>query len=212
MGRWNRTGNRRTFFKAVAGDRRAFLKTAAAVAAIALSSNAQPPSRPLNIILIFADDLGYGDMGCFGSSISTSNLHQMAREGMPFRHFYAGGPVCSPSRASLLTGRYPARSGIPRVFDPDDTYGIAGFGNYNCADGEERRLCNHVHRQVALGSLPQFMPTNRGFDEFYGIPYSIDMSPLPLMHNLSVIEEPANLNNLTVSTLLRSRRSRPKGG
>src|SRR5260370_22148257 len=121
MGSSNATGNRRAFFKSVAGDRRAFLKTAAAGAAIALSGKGEPPSRPLNIVLILADDLGYGDLGCCGSCISTPNLDQMAREGMRFRHFYAGGPTCSPSRASLLTGRYPARTGIPRVLEPDDT-------------------------------------------------------------------------------------------
>lgn len=197
MGLSNTTGNRRTFFNAVAGDRRAFLKTAATGAAVALSSSAQPPSRPLNIVLIFADDLGYGDLSCYGSCISTPNLDQMAREGIRFRHFYAGGPVCSPSRASLLTGRYPARCGIPRVLDPDDTYGLPDsettIGQMVKSAGYATMCIGKWH----LGSLPQFMPTNRGFDEFYGIPYSIDMSPRPLMHNLDILEQPANLNTLT---------------
>src|SRR5215831_6474246 len=101
MGLRDTVGNRRAFFKSVAGDRRAFLKTAATGAAFSLSSQAQ--TGPPNIIVIMADDLGYGDLGCYGSSIATPCLDQMALDGMRFRHFYAGGPVCSPSRASLLT-------------------------------------------------------------------------------------------------------------
>jgi arylsulfatase A-like enzyme len=197
MGLSKTTGNRRGFFKAIAGDRRAFLKTATAGAAIALSSKAQPPSRPLNIVLIFADDLGYGDLSCYGSCISTPYLDKMAREGILFRHFYAGGPVCSPSRASLLTGRYPARMGIPRVLVPDDTYGLPDSETTIAQMVKSAGYATMCIGKWHLGAMPQFMPTNRGFDEYYGIPYSIDMAPRPLMHNLDVIEQPANLNTLT---------------
>jgi arylsulfatase len=191
------SGNRRAFFKAVAGDRRAFLKTAAAGAAVALSSNAQSQSRPLNIVLIVADDLGYGDLSCYGSVISTPNLDQMAQDGMRFTHFYAGGPTCSPSRAALMTGRYPVRVGIPRVLDPGDNNGMPAS---ETTIAQMLKPAGYATMHVGkwhLGSQPQFLPTNHGFDHFYGIPYSIDMSPRPLMQDLNVIEQPANLDNLT---------------
>jgi len=113
-----------------------------------------------------------------------------------FRHFNAAGPVCSPSRASLLTGRYAPRVGIVDVLFPTDTVGlpesettIAGMLK---PIGYQTMCVGKWH----LGSEPQFLPTNHGFDEFYGLPYSHDMTPLPLMHNLEVIEEPADLATL----------------
>jgi arylsulfatase A-like enzyme len=69
--------------------------------------------------LILADDLGYGDLGCYGSRINTPNLDRMAADGALFRHFYAASPVCSPSRAALMTGRYSTRAGVPYVLGPD---------------------------------------------------------------------------------------------
>ena len=80
---------------------------------------AAPPVVP-NIVLIYCDDLGYGDLGCYGSSIPTPNLDRMAAEGVRFTNFYSANPVCSPSRAALLTGRYPTRVNVPRVFFPAD--------------------------------------------------------------------------------------------
>jgi arylsulfatase A len=168
-------------------------------------------------VLICTDDLGYGDLSCYkssmngipsyrqvrrgihgayGSGIYTPNLDRMAREGVLFHHFNAAGPVCSPSRASLLTGLYPARTGVVGVLFPTDTVGlrqsqttIAGilkpFGYTSMCVGKWH-----------LGSEQQCLPTNHGFDEFYGLPYSHDMHPLPLMHNTEVIEEPADLTTL----------------
>jgi arylsulfatase A len=78
----------------------------------------QDRKRP-NVIVILADDLGYGDLGCFGSSIPTPNLNKMAGEGVRLTRFYSASPVCSPSRAALLTGRYPARTGVVNVLMPD---------------------------------------------------------------------------------------------
>src|SRR5579862_3399419 len=177
-------GSRRSFLKTVTGNRRTFLKTAAAGAAIAISGKALPQSPP-NIILITGDDLGYGDLGCYGSCIATPNADQMSHEGMRFTHAYAGGPVCSPSRASLMTGRYPARVGIPRVLDPGDP----GIPASETTIAQMLKTVGYSTMCVGkwhLGDLPQYLPTNHGFDEFYGLPYSADMTPLPLMHNLAV--------------------------
>src|SRR6266571_2232399 len=106
-----------------APDRRGFLKSAA-VAAMTLPARAQPLAPP-NIVLITADDLGYGDLSCYGSRIQTPNLDRMAEEGVRFRQFYSASPVCSPSRAALLTGRYGVRSGVPNAFWPNDPGGLA---------------------------------------------------------------------------------------
>ena len=100
-------------------DRRTFLKTAAGVS---LTVPASAGTAPPNIIVILADDLGYGDLGCYGSSISTPNIDQMAAEGTRFTHFNSASPVCTPSRAGLLTGRYPIRTGLGYevIFEEDD--------------------------------------------------------------------------------------------
>ena len=79
--------------------------------------------RP-NVILILADDLGYGDLSCYGSPIQTPNLDRMAREGARFRQFYSASPVCSPSRASLMTGRYPTRAGVSHVLHTESQTGL----------------------------------------------------------------------------------------
>src|SRR2546422_6346008 len=102
--------------------RRRFLKaTAATTIHRALSrARAQQVPQPPNVVLIYADDLGYGDLGCYGSRIATPNLDRMAQEGIRFSNFYSASPVCSPSRAALLTGRYPTRVGVPSVLGPGD--------------------------------------------------------------------------------------------
>ncbi len=191
------SATRRDLFHAVTGNRRSFLKAAATTAAAAVSSQAQSPSRPPNVILIYCDDLGFGDLGSYGGTISTPNLDQMAQTGMRFTHYTSAAPVCSPARASVLTGRYPNRYGIPRVIDPDDDYGIPASETTIAQMLKGAGYATTCIGKWHLGSLPQFMPTNRGFDEFYGIPYSADMSPLPLMHNLDVVEQPANISTLT---------------
>src|SRR5262245_21127733 len=92
-------------------------------ASMAITARAKT-SRPPNIIVILADDLGYGDLGCSGSGIATPNIDQMSREGVRLTHFNSASPVCSPSRASWLTGRYPTRVGVPRVLSPGDGSGL----------------------------------------------------------------------------------------
>ena len=102
--------------------RRDFLKSAAAALTAPLFGAGE---RPPNIVMIFCDDMGYGDLHCYGSNLRTPNLDRMASEGIRFTQHYSANPVCSPSRAGLLTGRYPTRVGVPRVLFPQDTGGMS---------------------------------------------------------------------------------------
>jgi arylsulfatase len=185
---------RQAFMNTTGYDRRDFLKSTTAALLMPLLS---PEGRPPNIVFIYADDLGYGDLGCYGSSILTPNLDRMAAEGVRFTQFYSANPVCSPSRAALLTGRYPTRVGVPRVLMPKDTTGLPDsettIAQMLKAKGYKTMCVGKWH----LGHLPQYLPTHRGFDEYFGIPYSNDMTPRPLMHDLETIEEPAKLETLT---------------
>jgi arylsulfatase len=150
-----------------------------------------------NFIVILTDDLGFGDVQFNGSKIQTPNLNKLAANGVTFKQFYAADPVCSPSRAALLTGRYPTRVGVPDIIYATDTYGLAD-GEYTI--GDVLRTANYRTICIGkwhLGSLPQYLPTNKGFDEFYGVPYSNDMSPLPMMHNLDIVEPNTNNDYLT---------------
>lgn len=172
--------------------RRHFL-AASAAAASQLRAAATPP----NIVFILCDDLGYGDLGCYGSRIRTPNLDRMAAEGVRFTNFCSADPVCSPSRAALLTGRYPTRVGVPRVLFPQDPGGL---------NLDETTLANVLrkanYRTMAIGKWhlgrpTAYLPTSRGFDEYFGIPYSNDMTPRVLLRNTEVIEQTADLNTLT---------------
>lgn len=153
--------------------------------------------RPPNIVFIYADDLGYGDLGCYGGSLKTPNLDRMAHDGMRFTHALSANPVCSPSRAALLTGRYPTRVNVPRVFFPVDKTGLPDseqtMAQMLKAKGYKTMCVGKWH----LGHLPQYLPTARGFDNYFGIPYSNDMTPRWLMRDTTVIEEQATLETLT---------------
>jgi arylsulfatase A len=166
--------------------RRHFLKTAgAATLAGALADGAA--SRPPNVIMIYCDDLGYGDLGCYGSKIPTPNIDRMATEGARFTHFYSGNPVCSPSRAALLTGRYPTRVGVPRVLFPTSTTGLPDSEVTIAQMLKARNYATMCIGKWHLGHLPPYLPMRRGFDEYFGIPYSNDMSPRPLLHNTETL-------------------------
>lgn len=133
-------------------------------------------SRP-NVIIIFTDDQGYQDVGVFGSPlISTPNLDQMAQDGIRFTDFYSASPVCSPSRAALLTGAYPTRVGVPKVLWPNMPEGLSAqewtIADMLQAQGYATACVGKWH----LGDKPQYLPTNQGFDSYYGIPFSNDMS------------------------------------
>ena len=158
---------------------------------------AQAAAKPPNIVFIFCDDLGYGDLGCYGSKIPTPNLDRMAAQGVRFTNFCSADPVCSPSRAALLTGRYPTRVGVPRVLFPQDTGGL-DLGETTLANIlKQRQYKTMCIGKWHLGRPAPYLPTSRGFDEYFGIPYSNDMNPRVLMHNTDVIEQPATLETLT---------------
>ncbi|MGQ9650042.1 MAG: sulfatase family protein [Phycisphaerae bacterium] len=169
-----------------------FVTSGAAVAA----------DRPPNFVIIFADDLGYGDLGCYGHpTIRTPNLDRMAAEGMRFTQFYSAGEVCTPSRAALMTGRLPIRSGMcsdnPRVLFPSSAGGIPDSEVTLAEALKARGYATMCVGKWHLGHLPQYLPTKHGFDEYFGIPYSNDMKPTPLMRNEQCIEEPAVQETLT---------------
>jgi arylsulfatase len=175
-------------------NRRALLAGAAGM--LAAGPNAAA-TRPPNVVFIYCDDLGYGDLGCYGSPLRTPNLDRMARQGMRFTQFYSANPVCSPSRAALMTGRYPPRAGVPRVLFPQDTTGLPDSETTIARMLKDQGYKTMCVGKWHLGHLPQFLPTNRGFDEYFGIPYSNDMTPRVLMHNTEVVEQTATLETLT---------------
>lgn len=175
--------------------RRSFVKAAAGALVSRPAAFAQS-SRP-NIVLISGDDLGYGDLGCYGSRIRTPNLDAMARDGVRFRQFCSASSVCSPSRAALLTGRYPARVGVSRVLFPFDSFGIPETETTMAQMLKDAGYRTACVGKWHLGSQRPFLPTNRGFDEYFGIPHSHDMWPRPLMRNTEVVEETARLDMLT---------------
>jgi arylsulfatase A-like enzyme len=174
------------------------------------------PDKP-NIVVIFCDDLGYGDLGCYGHpSIRTPNLDRMAAEGMRFTDFYSAAPVCTPSRAALLTGRYAARSGMAsekrRVLFPDSTGGLPAN---EITIAEALKTKGYVTAAIGkwhLGHRTEHLPTRHGFDSFFGLPYSNDMDGVPgskfndrqwtqwnvpLMRNEEIVERPAVQTTLT---------------
>jgi len=188
------------------------------------AQDAEKDQQP-NFIIIFADDLGYGDLGVFGHpTIKTPALDQLAFEGQKWTNFYVAAPVCTPSRAGILTGRLPIRSGMcsdkRRVLFPDSNGGLPqseitiaralkGNGYHTAAIGKWH-----------LGHKARFLPTNHGFDSYFGIPYSNDMDMIkgknyhadqftfaedeyylaynvPLMRNEEVVERPADQRTIT---------------
>ena len=181
---------------------------------------APPPDEaaghPPNFVLIFIDDMGYGDIGPFGSTVNrTPNLDRMAGEGMRLTSFYAA-PVCTPSRAALMTGCYPIRNGLQTgswhpVLMPGDTHGIHGNEVTIAEILQEQGYATGIIGKWHLGDQPEFLPSHHGFDYHYGLPYSNDMSPfmprnprnhppLPLIRNDAVVREvPEDQSFLTAS-------------
>jgi arylsulfatase A len=167
-------------------DRRTFIKTSAAgitslaagnaLAMSAFRGTKLAPKRP-NVVVIFTDDQGYQDLGCYGSpDIKTPNIDTLAADGMKFTDFYVASPVCSASRAALLTGCYPDRVGVPGVFFPN--MGHKGLSPKYVTIAEMLKTIGYKTKAVGkwhLGDEEEFLPTNQGFDSYYGIPYSNDM-------------------------------------
>jgi arylsulfatase A len=142
-----------------------------------------------NIIYIFADDLGYGDLSCFGATdIKTSNIDRIADEGIRFTEFYSASPVCSPSRAALLTGRLPQRMGINDVFFPESFTGMPQ-GEITIAEIlKEKNYATGIVGKWHLGHQYKYLPLQQGFDSYFGIPYSNDMESVVYMRDNDVEE------------------------
>ncbi|NNG10829.1 MAG: sulfatase [Arenibacter sp.] len=176
------------------------------------------PKSPPNVILIFTDDQGYEDIGANGSpNIETPNLDQMAKDGIRLTSFYSAQPICSASRAGILTGCYPNRIGIHNALGPGSPVGI------NASEMTIAEMLQNTGYKTAifgkwhLGDSPKFLPTRHGFDEFFGIPYSNDMwpyhpqqgtvfnfGPLPLYENEKVLDTLTDQSQLTTQITERS--------
>ena len=190
------------------------------------SENVTVNDNPPNFIIVFVDDIGYGDLSCFGNpTIHTPNLDKMAAEGQKWTQFYSADPVCTPSRAGLLTGRYPIRNGMTSskrgVLFPDSPGGLPQ-GEVTIAEMlKQKNYATGIIGKWHLGHLPEHLPTTQGFDYYWGIPYSNDMdlvpgSPnyreesadpmwvadpkhynVPIIENLTQVERPANQHTIT---------------
>jgi arylsulfatase A-like enzyme len=168
-------------------------------------------AAPPNYIVIFCDDLGYGDLGCYGSTRNrTPHIDGLARDGMMFSDFYVSSPVCTPSRASLLTGSYARRVGMHEdytehwVLIPRSRRGL-NSGEVTLPEMlKDAGYATTCIGKWHLGDQPEHLPTRHGFDSYYGIPYSNDMAsakrgdpPLPIVRDEKVIEAPCDQSTLT---------------
>ena len=146
---------------------------------VAFAAPGKSPDRQPNVVIIFTDDQGYGDVGVFGATAyATPNLDRMAREGRRFTDFHVAQPVCSASRAALLTGCYPNRIGLPGALGPQSAKGISDGETTLAQMFKQKGYATGMAGKWHLGDKPQFLPVRHGFDEFFGLPYSSDMWPL----------------------------------
>src|SRR5688500_20320039 len=188
-----------------------FVIAAAPARAQEQSPPARAAARPPNIIQIVADDVGYDDLSCYGApKIKTPNLDNLASQGMRFTNFYAPSPTCTPTRAALMTGCYAQRVGLPRVLFPDDNVGLAESEITIAELLKTRGYATACIGKWHLGHRPEHLPTNHGFDLFFGIPYPNDhgperltkegksrgFPPIPLIRNLKPVEQPTRLETL----------------
>jgi arylsulfatase len=159
---------------------------------------ASQAARKPNVVIVLTDDQGYADVGVFGAQgFTTPNLDRMAAEGIMLTNLYVAAPICSPSRAALLTGSYPVRVGIPDVLMPNS---VTGLNPDEVTLAELLKSVGYATAAVGkwhLGDDPTFLPTRQGFDEYFGLPYSNDMTPLPLLEDEDVVEENPDQSELT---------------
>jgi arylsulfatase A len=168
-------------------NRREFLKviglTAATVAVPGCSrslrgASASDKNQQPNFVIVFIDDMGYADVGCFGATgYETPNIDRLATEGTRFTDFYAAASVCTPSRAALLTGCYPQRVGLPNVLGPRAKIGISDEEVTIARMLKPLGYATACFGKWHLGHETKFLPTHHGFDEYFGLPYSNDMWP-----------------------------------
>jgi len=192
--------------------RREFFKVFSALCALPALGNSLPsfaessepaPTPPRrrhsqpNVIFMICDDLGSGDLGSYGSKLPTPNLDAMAAEGSRFTRYNSAHPICSASRAALLTGRYGHRSSTTGAFGPNSPTGTSLdetlASNLFHDAGYNTMAIGKWH----LGDKPEYLPTNRGFDSYYGVPYSDDMYPLPLIRDTTILEQDTDRTLLT---------------
>ncbi|MEM6963577.1 MAG: sulfatase [Bacteroidota bacterium] len=181
-------------------------------------STPTPSQQSPNVIIIFTDDQGYQDVGCFGApDIKTPHLDKMAKQGIRLTNFYAAQAVCSASRAALLTGCYPNRLGVHGAYMPNSKKGLNLEETTIAEMLKEQGYQTAIFGKWHLGDHPDFMPNRQGFDEYFGIPYSNDMwpmhpqqgpifdfDPLPLYENETIIDTLTDQSLLTVQITERS--------
>ncbi len=162
-----------------------------------------PAGRRPNVVLINCDDLGYGDLGCYGSTRNqTPAIDRLASEGLRFDSFYMASPVCSPSRGAMLTGCYPPRigfgsfDGLPVLF-PGQGIGLAGTEVTLATVLRDAGYRTQMIGKWHCGDQPGFLPTDHGFDHYFGLPYSNDMPPVYLIRGTETIETDVNQETLT---------------
>ena len=164
-------------------------------------AQATPSNQRTNVVVILADDLGWGDLGVYGHpKFKTPNLDRMAREGSRLTNFYSPTPYCAPSRASLLTGRYPFRNGITGNPAPDAGINDIGIRSSEITLGEAFQSAGYQTAIIGkwhLGHKPEFYPTRHGFHEYLGILYSNDMRPVQLIDSEKIVEYPLVQATLT---------------
>lgn len=176
-----------------------FTLAALSVAQTPVAGSHEPDLQAPNIVIILADDLGYGDIGVNGAElISTPHIDALAAAGVRLTNYYAPANVCTPSRAGMLTGRQPIRMGLANsVIYPQSTHGLPAdeltLAEMLGARGYRTAMIGKWH----LGHTPEFWPTEHGFDTFFGVPYSNDMKPFPLYNGSVIVQEEANQAELT---------------
>jgi arylsulfatase A len=177
------------------------------LAALLVATPLAAADRPPNFVFVYADDLGYGDLGCYGNKvIRTPNLDALAADGVRFTDFYVAQAVCSASRAALLTGCYSNRIGILGALNPSSRNGIHDRETTIAQMLKSKGYATAIYGKWHLGHHPPFLPTRHGFDEYFGLPYSNDMWPkhptakfpdLPLIEGDKTIELNPDQSQLT---------------
>ncbi|CAL1516797.1 sulfatase [Chitinophaga sp. MM2321] len=188
-----------------------------------VSAKEAKPKPPPNIVLIYADDMGYGDLNSFGASqYITPNLDRLAAQGMRFTSFYVSHAICSASRAALLTGCYSTRVGIGGALFPKSPIGLNPEEETIAEVLKKRGYTSGIFGKWHLGDNRKFLPLQQGFDEYFGLPYSNDMwnynydgklkpnakfPPLPLMNGNDMVREIATMEDQAQLTTLYTERA-----